>query len=108
LKANAQGRDWGSFTARNLIGIYRALWNDQVPVKVLDGRQVTADSLRPYKLVIFPFYLCLRKNVAVAIEAYVTEGGTVLADARLGIIDELDRGYRVNPGLDMAKPFVEG
>jgi beta-galactosidase len=105
LKANAQGRDWGSFTARNLIGIYRALWNDQVPVKVLDGRQVTADSLRPYKLVIFPFYLCLRKNVAEAIEAYVTQGGTVLADARFGIIDELDRGYRVNPGLGMAKLF---
>jgi beta-galactosidase len=74
-------------------------------VKVLDGRQVTAESLRPYKLVIFPFYLCLRKNVAEAIEAYVSEGGTVLADARFGIIDELDRGYRVNPGLDMAKLF---
>jgi len=105
LKANAQGRDWGSFTARNLIGIYHALWNDQVPVKVLDGRQVTADSLRPYKLVIFPFYLCLRKNVAEAIGTYVTDGGTVLADARFGIIDELDRGYQVNPGLGMAKLF---
>jgi beta-galactosidase len=105
LKAIGQGGDWESFTARNLIGIYHAFWNDQVPVKVLDGRQVTADSLKPYKLVIFPFYLCLRENVARAIQAYVTEGGTVLADARFGIIDELDRGYRVNPGLDMAKLF---
>ena len=105
LKAIGQGGDWETFTARNLIGIYHALWNDQVPVKVLDGRQATADSLRPYKLVIFPFYLCLRKNVAEAIGAYVTDGGTVLADARFGIIDELDRGYRVNPGLDMAKLF---
>ena len=105
LKAKGQGRDWGSFTARNLIGIYHALWSDQVRINVLDGRQVTADSLRPYKLVIFPFYLCLRKNVAEAIEAYVSDGGTVLADARFGIIDELDRGYGVNPGLDLAKLF---
>jgi beta-galactosidase len=105
LKAIGQGGDWETFTARNLIGIYHALWNDQVPVKVLDGRQATADSLRPYKLVIFPFYLCLRKNVAEAVGAYINDGGTVLADARFGIIDELDRGYRVNPGLDMAKLF---
>jgi beta-galactosidase len=55
--------------------------------------------------VIFPFYLCLRKNVAEAIETYVANGGTVLADARFGIINELDRGYRVNPGLGMANLF---
>jgi hypothetical protein len=105
LKAKARGGDWGSFTVRNLIGIYHALWKDQVRINVLDGRQVTAASLRPYKLVVFPFYLCLRENVARAIEAYVEGGGTVLADARFGIISELDRGYRVNPGLGMAKLF---
>jgi beta-galactosidase GanA len=105
LKANSQGGDWESFTARNLIGIYHALWSDQVRVNVLDGRQVTADSLKPYKLVIFPFYLCLRKNVAEAIETYVAGGGTVLADARFGIINELDRGYQVNPGLGLEKLF---
>ena len=43
--------------------------------------------------------------MADAIETYVTNGGTVLADARFGIIDELDRGYQVNPGLGMAKLF---
>jgi beta-galactosidase len=105
LKAKVQGGDWDSFTVRNLIGIYHTLWNDQVRINVLDGRQVTADSLKPYKLVIFPFYLCLRKNVAEAIETYVADGGTVLADARFGIINELDRGYRVNPGLGMEKLF---
>jgi hypothetical protein len=105
LKAIVQGGDWGSFTARNLIGIYRALWKDQVRINILDGRQVTADSLRPYKLVIFPFYLCLRQNVADAIAAYVAGGGTVLADARFGIINELDQGYRVNPGAGLEKLF---
>ncbi len=105
LKAKVQGGDWDSFTVRNLMGIYHALWSDQVRINVLDGRQVTADSLKPYKLVIFPFYLCLRKNVAEALETYVADGGTVLADARFGIINELDRGYRVNPGLGMEKLF---
>jgi hypothetical protein len=105
LKAKVQGGDWDSFTARNLIGIYRAMWKDQVRINILDGRQVTAESLKPYKLVIFPFYLCLRKNVADAIETYVTGGGTALADARFGIINELDQGYRVNPGVGMEKLF---
>jgi beta-galactosidase len=105
LKAKLRGGDWQSFTARNLIGIYRVLWRDQVRINVLDGRQVTAASLKPYKLVIFPFYLCLRSNVAEAIASYVASGGTVLADARFGIIDERDRGYPVNPGLGMAKLF---
>ncbi len=105
LKAKARGGDWGSFTVRNMIGIYHTLWNEQVRVNVLDGRQVTAESLKPYKLVIFPFYLCLRRNVAEAVEAYVAGGGTVLADARFGTINELDHGYQVNPGLGMAKLF---
>jgi beta-galactosidase GanA len=105
LKVSSQGRDWGSFPARNMIGIYRELWGDQVRVNVLDARELTADSLKPYKLTIFPFYLCLRKNVSDAIEAYVNSGGTVLADARFGIINPLDRGYEVNPGLGMAKLF---
>ena len=105
LKAKLRGGDWESFTARNLIGIYHLLWRDQVRINVLDARQVTAASLKPYKLVIFPFYLCLRSNVAEAIEDYVANGGTVLADARFGIIDERDRGYPVNPGLGMAKLF---
>ena len=43
--------------------------------------------------------------MAEAIEAYVAGGGTVLADARFAILDELDRGYRVNPGLGMEKVF---
>ncbi|MGO8789083.1 MAG: beta-galactosidase trimerization domain-containing protein [Terriglobia bacterium] len=105
LKAVAQGGDWDSFTVRNLMGIYRALWKDQVRINVLDGRQVTAESLKPHKLVIFPFYLCLRKDVADALETYVEGGGTVLADARFGIINELDQGYRVNPGAGMEKLF---
>ncbi len=105
LKAKVHGEDWGSFTARNLIGIYRALWRDQVRINVLNARQVTAASLKPYKLVIFPFYLCMRSNVAEAVENYVASGGTVLADARFGISDEHDRGYPVNPGLGMAKLF---
>lgn len=105
LKAKSQGGDWGSAYARNLIGIYHALWSDQVRVNVLDGRRLTAEQLKPYKLVIFPFYLCLRQNVADAIQAYVTGGGTVLADARFGIINQLDKGYPVNPGLGMAKLF---
>jgi beta-galactosidase GanA len=105
LKAKIHGSDWGSFTSRDLVSIYHQLWKDQVRVNALDGRQLTAESLTPYKLVIFPFYLCLRSNVAEAIEAYVAGGGTVLADARFGIINELDRGFEVNPGLGMAKLF---
>lgn len=105
LKGVAQGRDWGAFTSRDMIGIYSMLWSNQVRVNILDARQLTAAALRPYKLVIFPFYLCLRRNVAEAIKAYVAEGGTAIADARFGIINELGRGYPVSPGLGMATLF---
>src|ERR1039458_3662715 len=75
LKFKAQGGDWGSYYARNLIGIYHALWIDQVRINVLDGRELTAERLKPYKLVIFPAYLCLRKNVADAIATDVIDAG---------------------------------
>jgi hypothetical protein len=105
LKAKFRGDDWGGYTMRNLLGIHRALWKEQFRVAFLDARQLTAAGLAPYKLVIFPFAPCLRSTVATAIEKYVAGGGTVLADARFGIINELHRGYAVNPGLGMARLF---
>ncbi len=105
LKAKLHGGDWGSMTARNLLGIYKVLWRDQVRVNVLEAGDLTAASLKPYRLVVFPFFMCLRKNVAEAIETYVREGGTVVADARFGIMDEWHQGYRVNPGQSMAAFF---
>jgi beta-galactosidase len=105
LKAKVRGGDWGGMMAQDTLGIYKILWRDQVRVNVLNAPGLTAADLKPYRLVIFPFYMCLRPNVAEAIETYVREGGTVLADARFGIMDEWHEGYRVNPGLSMAKLF---
>ena len=105
LKAKIHEGDWGGMTAQDFLGIYKILWREHIPVNVLNSNDLTAEKLRPYRLVIFPFCMCLEKNVAQAIEGYVRQGGTVVVDARFGIMDHRHQGYRITPGLAMNKLF---
>ena len=73
LKAKVREGDWGGMTAQDILGIYKILWRDQVRINLLNGPGLTAADLKPYRLVIFPFFMCLRTNVAEAIETYVRE-----------------------------------
>ncbi|MFH0796344.1 MAG: beta-galactosidase [Candidatus Omnitrophota bacterium] len=76
------------------IGYYRAVWQAD-----LYARYVTYDSLddlKGLKVLIVPMCLTLPERVAASIAGFVNSGGVLLADTRMGLLDE--RGY-IRPTL---------
>ena len=85
----------------SLLGIHRALLARNIPIDYVHIDHLSAAILRPYKLVYFPYPLMLPEAVVPALTDYVSGGGALAAEARLGWNNE--RGYASDriPGLGL-------
>lgn len=83
------------------LGMHRALFPRNVPLDYVHLANLTADKLKQYKLVLFPYPLMLPEASADVLRAYVGGGGALVAEARLGWNNE--RGYAADriPGLGL-------
>ena len=89
----------------SLLGVYKALFPRHVPVDFVHAARVTAESLRPYKLVYLPYPLMLPASTAAVLRAYVEAGGRLVAEARPGWNDERGRASETIPGMGLAEVF---
>ncbi len=85
----------------SLLGVYRALFGRNVPLDFVHVDHLGGDTLRQYKLVIFPYPLMMPWAAAAPLRAYVRGGGTLVAEARLGWNDERGRAAERIPGLGL-------
>ncbi len=71
---------------------YRALWDRDIPVDILDAEQPLfwEDGSRRYKLLIAPMLYMLKPGVDERIAAFVKAGGVFVATYWSGIVDEHD------------------
>jgi beta-galactosidase len=85
----------------SLLGVYRALFPRNVPLDYVHINELSEAVLKPYKIVILPYPLMLPESAAPALKAYVANGGTLVAEARLGWNNE--RGYASEriPGMGL-------
>lgn len=85
----------------SLLGVHRALFPRNVQLDYVHMNHLTADKLRQYKIVIFPYPLMLPAGSAEILRDYVRDGGTLVAEARLGWNNE--RGYASDriPGMGL-------
>ena len=85
----------------SLLGVHRALFPLNVPLDFVHIDTLSAESLRQYKLVVFPYPLMLPERSAGVLKEYVRGGGALVAEARLGWNNE--RGYASEriPGLGL-------
>ena len=85
----------------SLLGIHRALFPRSVPLDYVHIDHITAAGLRSYKLVVLPYPLMIPEKSAAVFREYVAEGGTLVAEARLGWNNE--RGYAAEriPGMNL-------
>lgn len=95
----------GNAERDSLYGVYRAFWQKQIPVDFLNTSTLTLADLHQYKIVFLPYPVMLSKHVADAVKNYVAQGGTAVAEARLGWNDA--RGYAspVIPGFGLDHVF---
>lgn len=89
----------------SLIGYYRFLSEQNIPVDFIHRKDLESGELSQYKLLIVPYALMFNKKAADGLREFVRKGGYVLSEARLAWNDE--RGYSspVIPGLGMSEVF---
>jgi beta-galactosidase len=85
----------------SLLGVHRALFPRNVPIDYVHINHLSGDKLGQYKLVIFPYPAMLPEASARALRDYVSNGGALVAEARLAWNNE--RGYTSEriPGLGL-------
>ncbi|MEJ5229693.1 MAG: beta-galactosidase [Pseudothermotoga sp.] len=72
---------------KDIFGMYKALMDMGVSIDFLHITDLKRDLSR-YKLILMPFSITLDEMSAQAIKRYVANGGTVLADGRVGWMKE--------------------
>lgn len=84
---------------RALAGYHRMFFERNIPVEIPSARELTAESLRRFKLVIVPYPLLMTRQMAAALEAYAAGGGHLFVEARPGWQDERGHAEPILPGF---------
>jgi beta-galactosidase len=89
----------------SLIGYYRYLSDQNIPVDFIHRKDLESGDLSQYKLLIMPYALMLTQKAADGVRSFVEKGGFVFSEARLGWNDNLGFTSPVIPGLGLSEVF---
>jgi len=89
----------------SLIGYYRFLTDQNIPVEFIHRKDMETSDLSQYKLIIVPYALMFNQKAAEGLKALVEKGGYVLSEARLAWNDENGYASEVIPGLGLSEVF---
>jgi hypothetical protein len=84
--------------SESLQGVHRAFFERNIPVDFLHVRDLGTARAEGYKLLIAPYPVMMSRPHVGALVEYVRGGGTLLAEARCGWIDEKGASSPVVPG----------
>jgi beta-galactosidase len=90
---------------RAVAGYHRMFFERNIPVEFPSARELTAEGLRRFKLVIVPYPILLTRQMADTLEQYVREGGRLFVEARPGWQDERGHAEPVLPGFGWHRMF---
>ena len=95
----------GNAERDSLLGVYRAFFEEQIPVDFVHPAALRGDSFSQYRIVFLPYPVMLSESVADQVKQYVTQGGTAVAEARLGWNNERGFASPVIPGFGLDQIF---
>lgn len=95
----------GNAERDSLLGVYRALFEKNIPVDFVDAPDLNGDLIKQYKILFLPYPVMLSEAVAGEIRKYIAGGGTVVAEARLAWNDERGFASPVIPGFGLDQVF---
>jgi beta-galactosidase len=87
------------------MGMYRALFPENVPIDYVHADDIAENGISGYKLLYVPYPIMMSEGTARAIMRFIQEGGCVAAEARTAWNDA--RGYATAtiPGFGLDKIF---
>ncbi|GAI16242.1 unnamed protein product [marine sediment metagenome] len=89
----------------SLTGIYRALFEENIPVDFIHINDFAKGDLKNYKLIFMPFSIMMTSEIAEGVKEFVRQGGKLVAEVRPGWSDEKGQCSEVIPGLGLHKIF---
>ncbi len=98
--AEGSGFDVKSHLDYTIRGIYRALWDEGIPVDFIEAGQ-TGGFGKKYHVLIQPFALALSEDVIEVYQSFVREGGVLICEATPGRLSKYGYGFasEMGPGL---------
>jgi len=91
--------------SESLQGVHRAFFERNIPVDFLHVRDLATPRAAGYKLLIAPYPVMMSQPHVKAMAEYVRGGGTLLAEARCGWVDEKGASSPVIPGGGLDQVF---
>ncbi|MFB0565306.1 MAG: beta-galactosidase, partial [Candidatus Aminicenantaceae bacterium] len=91
--------------SESLQGIHKAFFEHDIVVDFLHVMDLNPERLSQYKLLIVPYPVMMSQSHIEKLIKYVKSGGTLLAEARCGWIDERGFSSNVYPGGGLHKVF---
>ncbi len=85
----------------SLLGVYGALFSRNVPLDYIHIDRLTPENMRQYRIVFLPYPVMLPEKSAAAFRQYVNDGGTLVAEARLGWNNERGLAADRIPGMGL-------
>lgn len=95
----------GNAEPDSLMGLYRAFFEQQIPIDFVNAADVSQNKLGQYKILFLPFPVMLSNAVAEGIKDYVEKGGIAVSEARLAWNDERGFASDVIPGFSLDQVF---
>jgi beta-galactosidase len=89
----------------SLLGFYKALWAENVPVDFVHAGALSAESLEQYRLVYLPYPPMLPSSAGGVLREFVRAGGRLVAEARAGWNSEAGRASEIIPGMGLHEVF---
>jgi len=102
----SEGQSVGSNTlSESLQGVHRAFYEQHIPVDFIHVRDLVPERWKNYKLLIVPYPVMMSQTHVRRLIEYVRSGGTLVAEARCGWVDERGFSSPVIPGGGLDEVF---
>lgn len=105
VQQTAHDVQFRQYHAEGKIGISRALMNQNVPFEYVTERDLSAGLARRYKVIYLPSVLALSEETVQQLERYVKEGGHLVADMPLLMLDDYGKLNKYRKGDVFEKVF---
>lgn len=91
--------------SESLQGIHRAFYERHIPVDFLHVRDLAPEQWKNYKLMVVPYPVMMSQPHVRQLIEYVRSGGTLVAEARCGWVDERGFSSPIIPGGGLDEVF---
>lgn len=89
----------------SMTGIYRAFFEESIPVDFIHIDDFAERNLNNYKLIFLPFSIMMNADIAEGIKEYVRNGGKLVAEVRPGWSNDKGQCSKLIPGLGLHEVF---